>query len=400
MEKIRNLSLKKTIILYTVLSLMITFFLSAVVVRIAGQIQEEVWWKYVDQDEYYQAMDDRDENFEVVVPRPNQSKMSKMDWHISETCDFLQTYSILILSFAGCCVAVSLFYRNKLKGPIQELGQASQMIAEENLDFHMSYENEDEMGTLCREFEKMRGQLEENNRRLWQMIENERVLRAAIAHDIRSPLAIMRGYQEMLLEFLPGDTLDKDKIMEMLKGGMLQIDRMNRFIDNMRKMTKLEERELKCSRVEINQLMNQIETLAEVMEEKSEKNFTITTVGEAETLVADVEMIMEVADNLLSNAFRYANQEVRLKLTVTPMSLKMSIGDDGIGFQENTDMMTQAFYHENPQDDLKHFGMGMYISRIYCERHGGKLLIKNAADGGAEVEAVFKNYVSEEQQQK
>ena len=54
----------------------------------------------------------------------------------------------------------------------------------------------------------------------------------------------------------------------------------------------------------------------------------------------------------------------------------------------------------NPQDDLKHFGMGMYISRIYCERHGGKLLIKNAADGGAEVEAVFKNYVSEEQQQK
>ena len=49
---------------------------------------------------------------------------------------------------------------------------------------------------------------------------------------------------------------------------------------------------------------------------------------------------------------------------------------------------------------MKHSGMGMYISRIYCERHGGKLLIKNAADGGAEIEAVFKNYVSEKQQQK
>lgn len=58
---------------------------------------------------------------------------------------------------------------------------ASQMIAEEDLDFHMAYENEDEMGMLCREFERMRGQLEENNRRLWQMIEDERVLRAAIA---------------------------------------------------------------------------------------------------------------------------------------------------------------------------------------------------------------------------
>ena len=82
---------------------------------------------------------------------------------------------------------------------------------------------------LCREFERMRGQLEENNRRLWQMIEDERVLRAAIAHDIRSPLAIMRGYQEMLLEFVPEDMLDQEKMMEMLRGGMLQIERDEPF---------------------------------------------------------------------------------------------------------------------------------------------------------------------------
>ena len=99
----------------------------------------------------------------------------------------------------------------------------------------------------------MRGQLEENNRRLWQMIEDERVLRAAIAHDIRSPLAIMRGYQEMLLEFVPEDMLDQEKMMEMLRGGMLQIERMNHFIDSMRKMTKLEERELNCSVVDIRE---------------------------------------------------------------------------------------------------------------------------------------------------
>ena len=52
MEKIRNLSLKKTMVLYTILSLIVTFFLSVSIIEIAGQIQEEVWWKYVDQDEY------------------------------------------------------------------------------------------------------------------------------------------------------------------------------------------------------------------------------------------------------------------------------------------------------------------------------------------------------------
>ena len=50
MEKIRNLSLKKTMVLYTILSLIVTFFLSVSIIEIAGQIQEEVWWKYVDQD--------------------------------------------------------------------------------------------------------------------------------------------------------------------------------------------------------------------------------------------------------------------------------------------------------------------------------------------------------------
>lgn len=40
------------------------------------------------------------------------------------------------------------------------------------------------------------------------------------------------------------------------------------------------------------------------------------------------------------------------------------------------------------------------LGAIVIARHGGKLLIKNVADGGAEVEAVFKNYVLEEQQQK
>ena len=74
---------------------------------------------------------------------------------------------------------------------------------------------------------------------------------------------------------------------------------------------------------------------------------------------------------------------------MTPQYLKMSIRDDGIGFQENIDRVTQAFYHENPQDDLKHFGMGMYISRLYCEKHGGQLLIENEKLSGAVITAVF-----------
>ena len=93
------------------------------------------------------------------------------------------------------------------------------MVKQEKLDFHVVYENQDELGQLCKEFENMRSQLEENNRIVWHMIEEEKALRAAIAHDIRSPLSVLKGYQEMLLEFVPEDGLDKEQILSMLEKG-------------------------------------------------------------------------------------------------------------------------------------------------------------------------------------
>lgn len=76
------------------------------------------------------------------------------------------------------------------------------------------------------------------------MTEDEKALRAAIAHDIRSPLSVLKGYQEMLLEFIPKGSLDTASTLDMLREGMKQIVRMNSFIDTMKNMTKLEEREL------------------------------------------------------------------------------------------------------------------------------------------------------------
>ena len=51
--------------------------------------------------------------------------------------------------------------------------------------------------------------------------------------------------------------------------------------------------------------------------------------------------------------------------------------------------MTKPFYHGDSRDNLQHFGMGMYISRVYCERHGGRLITENTREGGAAVKAIF-----------
>ena len=369
MDKIRNLSVRKTIFLYMAAALLCSFFLTAVVDRIADRTQTQIWWNYVDEEAYFKAVENEGPDFVADIPRPAAYEMTQTDHFVSELCDFLQTYTVLILSMAGSCAAVFFFYQNKLKKPIEELAQASKKIAENHLDFCISYENRDEMGVLCREFERMRKQLAQNNQILWKTIEEEKMLRAAIAHDIRAPLSVLKGYQEMLAEYLPGGEIDLEQAVEMLSECRHQIERMDAFVEAMRRLNSLESRKLKAGDISAGQL-----------EEPESK----------EEFYGDKEIILEVTENLLSNALRYGKQQIVVAVNLGYSQLSICVRDDGDGFHEDAEKITGAFYGQNVKDSLKHAGLGMYISRLYCERHGGKLVLGNDQQGGAVVTAVFR----------
>lgn len=389
MEKLRNLSLKKTFILYVTVILIGTFPLSAVIVHHVTVFQLQIWNKYIDQEVYYQVQEDEGADYVTSIRRPQAGVMSERDEFLSELCDFFETYTVLIFAVAGCVTAVFLFYRNKLRVPIEELNAASQMIAKDDLDFHIAYENQDELGQLCREFEKMREQLEENNRKMWRMIEDEKALRAAVAHDIRSPLSVLMGYQEMLLEFAGEGILDEKKMQEMLQEGMGQIKRMDAFIETMRKTAKLEERMPQYSFTKVGKLCQEIEKEGKLLGKNAGKLCLVQTEKEEQLIKIDKEMVLEVVENLLTNALRYAREKVEIMAVPSEHELTILVSDDGAGFQEDTEKVTQAYFHGDSKDDLSHFGMGMYISRIYCEGHGGRLIPGNKEKGGAVVKAVF-----------
>lgn len=386
-DKVRNLSVRKTILLYLIIGLLISFLLSAYITWAAAKVQEQIWWKYTDEDTYFAAVEMENESYMVQILRPESYEMSRMDHGISEACDFLQTYSVLIFSVVGSCVSVFLFYRNKLKKPIEELELASQRIADNDLAFRITYENRDEMGHLCHEFDRMRGQLEDNNRKLWHMIEDERALRSAIAHDIRSPLSVLKGYQEMLIDYFPDGTIDREKAVEMLQEGMKQIHRMDVFIDSMQKMNSLEHRTLKAERISSAQLEKDIQGELDIL--GKEKDIRLSVCQTDEVFQGDQEVIMEVLENLLSNAIRYSRKRIDIKVSLTSELLTISVQDDGNGFLEDAEKVTSAFHQKNIKDSLTHTGMGMYLARLYCEKHGGKLLLDNEKSGGAIVTAVF-----------
>lgn len=76
MEKIRNLSLKKAIVFYVTVSFIVTFFLSVFTVNITAEIQNNIWWKYTDQEEYFKGL--RNESYETLIARPSREEMSEI----------------------------------------------------------------------------------------------------------------------------------------------------------------------------------------------------------------------------------------------------------------------------------------------------------------------------------
>ncbi len=93
---------------------------------------------------------------------------------------------------------------------------------------------------------------------------------------------------------------------------------------------------------------------------------------------------------MLSNALRYGKQQIIIMVKADDSELSICVRDDGHGFQEDAEKITKAFYGHNVKDSLKHAGLGMYISRLYCEKHGGKLVLGNDEQEGAVVTAIFR----------
>lgn len=372
---IRNLSIRKTILLYMAVSLLCSFVLSAYISRLAWHTQMDVWRNYMNPEHYSELTTMNASQYVAFYA------MTPQDHFITELCDFLQTYAVLILSMAGSCAAVFLFYRNKLEHPLAELTLASQNISQNNLLFRITYENGDEMGQLCREFERMREQLAENNILLWRSLEEERALRAAIAHDIRSPLSVLKGYHEMLTDYLPNEAISLEKAMEMLSECGKQLDRMDKFVETMRKLSSLERRELRPDEFTAEQLQADLLAEISILEKEAGKRILLHNSSTGKAFRGDKEIILEVVENLLSNALRYAKREVNITLSLSGSECRIRVADDGTGFSGET--------AKSAKDSLNHAGMGMYISRLYCEKHGGRLQSENLHQGGAAVTAVF-----------
>jgi len=291
------------------------------------------------------------------------------------------------ICFIFCIVATSiLFYKRHMQKPLAILDHAAGQIADNNLDFKIVYDKEDEMGKLCSSFEKMRQALQESNEEMWRQMEERKRLNAAFSHDLRTPLTVLKGQSELLRQYALKMTAEKvSDTSEMMHR---HIVRLEEYVQTMGELQRLEDIEIVRQSITLEALCKQLEETGEAV--RNGKGFSHEVIGDRDSyLNIDAAIVMRVYENLLANAVRFTKEKIKVSAESQDGYLYLTVSDDGAGFiKKDLENATKPFYKTVRETDNEHFGMGLNICKVLCEKHGGYIRLSNR--NGAVVTTVFR----------
>ena len=370
------MSLKKSFLLLSLFCLLAAFLLLGIVIFICRGIMAN----------YPSGGVEILPNGSVIpLPEPTISQQ-----RILTALNIVQIMSCIVFPVGGLLTSVVLFYHFKLREPIGILQDGIKLrepigilqdgitrIQNNDLDFSLPVSSSDEMGQLCAAFEGMRGELLKTNRLLWQQAEERKRLNAAFSHDLRNPITVLKGTVKLLRQ-----GVQDEQAISRLEGYTLRIEQ---YVEAMSSVQKLEQLSVHPKKIDLSVLQNELQETTRLLADTKKISLTCPLVGQ---VLLDHGIFLTVAENLIGNATRYAKSELSIKVVFEKDHLFLKISDDGPGYPSSL-IQNGPRPFETASSNSAHFGMGLYSSRLLCEKHGGKLILENQSPAGATATAVF-----------
>ncbi|HOJ12134.1 MAG TPA: HAMP domain-containing sensor histidine kinase [Clostridiales bacterium] len=344
-------------------------------------------------------------NHKKTLPDSNLFKL------IHKSLLLYRDYAVEIHCLLFAILAFAVFYRHKLQKPIGYLNSYSNNNScssnindnnnnddDESNDIAVTLpEGENELCKACEKINIYTRDLHEDKIKIWRQYDAFNHMISSIGHDIRTPLTVLKGNQEMMWIFEEENSesnmskisnisnisnipdRSKNKRLELLASMERQTQRIQEYVEKIKNLQSMDKLVIKKCEISLKDFIATLEKTINALPDN--KRIHWTKLQEDRTIFIDSIHIQEVFENIMSNAIRFASKNVYIEFCVTDKELKIRIQDDGPGFsKEALSYATSAFFCENPTDG--HMGLGLNISSIIIEKHGGKLLINNTKCGG------------------
>jgi signal transduction histidine kinase len=290
-------------------------------------------------------------------------------------------------AFVALLIAFSLLVRRSVVRPLVALGEAVDAIAG-GASFPGGRPSRvreiDELGeALTAMDESLHAAAERDLRRE----EERRFLISSIAHDLRTPLFLLRGHVEALARGV-GDA--RSNLRRAEAGGRL----LDRLVGDLFAFSTLEYRGARPARerVDLADLFRQ--TAVGFGARAAEKDVAITADGPEVTTLADEQFLSRVVSNLLDNAVRHvpAGGDVELRWARSDGSIGFSVWNSGdpIAAEDLPRLFEPIFRRDSSRNsESGGAGLGLAIARHLVEAHGGSLVAENPPAGGARFAATL-----------
>lgn len=230
-------------------------------------------------------------------------------------------------------------------------------------------------------------ELTQANKKLVELNDLKNKFLGIASHDLRNPLASIRGYSKYLLE--KGERVKEDTRQEFLttiknvSGNMLEL------ISNLLDISVIESGQLKLNpeKASIKRLTEEKIHLQQILADK--KGISLhAELQEIPEFYFDSNRVGQVVDNLLSNAVKYSppDREVFVKLVSDENAMTLSVKDEGPGISE--DEQGKLFQHfqklsARPTGGESSSGLGLAIAQRIVEEHHGRIGVESKLGHGA-----------------
>ena len=245
----------------------------------------------------------------------------------------------------------------------------------------------DEIDRLSTHVERMSERIVRQLEQLQHTDVWRRELLANVSHDLRTPLASMQGYLEILL--LKHGTLPPDEQRSYLEIATRHSERLSKLIRDLFQLTKLEAHEItsQCEPFSVAELVQDVVQKFQLAADGRGLHLDSRLIGQQVQVHADIAMIETVLENLIENALRHTPRSGHIQVEVESQSgwVAVRVTDTGCGIaEEDMAKLFERYYHVDRGEAgiAGGTGLGLAIVRRIVELHGSAIRVESTLGQG------------------
>ena len=288
-------------------------------------------------------------------------------------------YSLLAAGVVATVAAAlaSLFVSRRFVEPLRYVLAATSRIASGRYGERVPVRDADELGELSQSFNAMARALEEAERRRMEVISD-------VSHELRTPLSTIRGYMEGLAEGVVEPSQETWTLL------YAEFERLGRLVDDLRRLSRAEAGQLDLSIAPVSPAEVVRLTVGGMLPLFDEKGVELKSAvqGGLPSVLADVDRVVQVLSNLLSNALRHTPDggRVVVEAEASGDEVTFEVTDTGTGIApEHLERLFERFYRVEKSrsrgEACGGSGVGLAISRALVEAMSGRIWVESPGLG-------------------